>query len=62
MTNFKKINEILTLIVTTASAVVALSDIWAKIGPDVKKTLKPVIDGCKRIASTEQQSKPAVIE
>ncbi len=64
MTNLKKINEVLGLVVSAASAVVTLSEIWKKVGPDVKKALKPVFDGCKKIASTPNcsETKPVVIE
>lgn len=62
MNNLKKIDDILGVTVKIATAIVTLAGIWKEIGPDVKKTLKPVIDGCKRIASTEQQYKPTVIE
>ena len=64
MTNLKKINEVLRLVVSAATAVVALSEIWKKIGPDVKKALEPVFDECKKIASTPKcsETKPAVIE
>lgn len=50
MTNLKKINDILTLVVSGASALVTLSEIWKKVAPDVKKALGPVIEGCKKIA------------
>ena len=64
MTNLKKINEILNLVVVAATAVVTLAEIWAKIGPEVKKAVTPVIDGCKKITSTSNSAnvKPAVIE
>ncbi len=50
MTNLKKINDILTLVVSGASALVTLSEIWKKVAPEVKKTLEPVVEGCKKIA------------
>lgn len=50
MTNLKKINDILTLVVSAATAVVKLSEIWKEVGPDVKKAIAPVIEGCKKIA------------
>ena len=56
MTNLEKTKEILSLVVTAASAIVALSEIWAKVGPEVKKAIMPLIDGCKKIA--EDNSKP----
>lgn len=64
MTNLKKINEILGLVVSAATAVVGLSEIWKRIGPDVKKALQPVFDGCKKIASTSKGSEtmPIAIE
>ncbi len=62
MTNLKKVNEILSLVVSAATAVVALAEIWEKIGSDVKRVIKPVIDGCKRIASAESDPSPLAIE
>ena len=64
MTNLKKINDILGLVVTAATAVVTLSEIWSKIGPDVKNALQPVLDGCKKIASASNslKTKPVAIE
>lgn len=64
MTNLKKINEVLGLVVSVATAVVTLSEIWKKIGPDVKKALEPVFDGCKKIASIPScsETKSVVIE
>lgn len=50
MTNLKKINDILTLVVSGASALVTLSEIWKKVAPEVKKAIAPVIEGCKKIA------------
>lgn len=61
MTNLKKINDILTLVVSAATAVVTLSEIWKKVGPDVKKALAPVVEGCKKIAPASITS-PAEIE
>lgn len=61
MTNLKKINDILTLVVSAATAVVKLSEIWKEVGPDVKKALEPVIEGCKKIASAST-TVPAEIE
>lgn len=64
MTNLKKINEVFGLIVSIASSVVTLSEIWNKIKPDVKKALQPVLDGCKSIAtnSNSEEEKPTNIE
>lgn len=62
MTNLRKINDILTLVVTAATAVVTLAGIWEKIGPDVKKAIGPVIDGCKKIAETNNGSSSVAIE
>ena len=62
MTNLKKVNEILTLVVTAATAVVTLAEIWDKIGPDVKKALGPVVDGCRKIASGSSKTNPIAIE
>lgn len=52
MTKLKKINDILTLVMSAAKAVVTLSEIWKKVGPDVKKALAPVVEGCRKIAPT----------
>lgn len=64
MTNLKKINEILALVVSGASAVVALAEIWNKVGPDIKKVLHPVFEGCKKLtaSSNSKTNKPLVIE
>lgn len=62
MTNLKKVKDVLSLVVTAATAMVALAEIWNKIGPDVKKVIQPVIDGCKKIAPMEPGSVPVVIE
>lgn len=52
MTNLKKFNDILALVVSGAKAVVALAEIWNKVGPDVKKVLHPVFEGCKKLAAS----------
>jgi len=60
MKNTEKAKDILELIVSAATAVVALAAMWKKIWPDVKKALGPVLDGCKKIAAQNLEHTPAL--
>ena len=49
MSKIQKTQEVLTLVVTAASAIVALYKIWNKIAPEVKKVVLPVMEECKKV-------------
>lgn len=51
--NTVKVKQVLSLVVVAAGAVVALADLWDKVGPEVKKVIRPVIDGCKDVADID---------
>ena len=49
MTKLQKTQQILNLIVSMAGAIVALSEIWNKISPQVKRTVGPIVEDCKKL-------------
>ena len=62
MNNLEKTKQVLSVFVLAASAIVKLSELWEKVGPEVKKCVKPVIDGCKKIADIDVEPELKSIE
>lgn len=56
MNNLEKAKDVFALVVSTATALVTLSEIWKRIAPEVKKAVKPVYEGCKKIADFKQNT------
>ena len=57
MTNLQKTKEVLSLIVTAASALVSLADIWKTVEPKVKRIVVPFLEQCKTIANDDTKDK-----
>ncbi len=55
MDEIRQLKKILALIVTGATVVVALAEIWNKIGPEVTKAVKPFVDDCRKLAPRVQE-------
>ena len=61
MTNLEKAKDVFALVVSAATAMVTLSEIWKRIAPEVKKAVKPVYEGCKKITGFDQNN-PALLK
>ena len=62
MKNLIKAKEVLNFVVASAAAIVALADLWERVGPEIKKVLKPVLESCKRITSDSTSDTLAIAE
>ena len=62
MNNFQKAKDILDLVVAAAAAIVTIVELWEKHGPEVKKALKPVLDGCKKLNSSSSNATLVITE
>lgn len=57
MSNLQKTKEVLSFIVTAASAIVTLAEIWKKVEPEIKRIAIPLLEQCKAIASDDVKEK-----
>lgn len=62
MKNLIKAKEVLNFVIASAAAIVALADLWERVGPEIKKVLKPVLESCKRITSDSANNTLAIVE
>lgn len=53
MNRLAKVEGILAMVVTSAHAVIALKDLWDKVGPDVMKVVTPVLDAYKSMKAPQ---------
>lgn len=62
MNNLNKAKYVLEFVVASATAIVALAELWEKVGPEIKKVLKPVLESCKKIASDHSTTPVEIAE
>ena len=51
MNNIEKAKEIFGLVISAATVIVALANIWKEVGPRVKAIVNPFIDDCRKLTN-----------